>query len=183
VNGTEVAFFPRLPNSGSPGLSPGWNSVSITNNIISDNVAGWDGAGISLQDALVANIVNNTIVSNDTTASSGVLFDTIGAPLSSAPGSNCIQSGSTTESCPQPAGLVTMQNTALLTTSLNGLTVTCPSGHGTGQTCKNFSVPLLSNDVFWQNRSFYIGVGPLGPGSQNQQNVVAILRNDPRGCG
>jgi hypothetical protein len=32
--------------------SPGWNSVTVTNNIITNNVAGWDGAGISLQDAL-----------------------------------------------------------------------------------------------------------------------------------
>jgi hypothetical protein len=28
--------------------------------------------------------------------------------------------------------------------------------------------------VFWQNRSFYIGVGALGTGTQNQQNVVTL---------
>jgi len=28
--------------------------------------------------------------------------------------------------------------------------------------------------VFWQNRSFYIGVGPLGSGTTNQQNVVTL---------
>jgi hypothetical protein len=28
--------------------------------------------------------------------------------------------------------------------------------------------------VFWQNRSFYIGVGSLGTGTTNQQNVVAL---------
>jgi hypothetical protein len=32
----------------------------------------------------------------------------------------------------------------------------------------------LYNDVFWQNRSFYIGVGNLGTGTTNQQNVVAL---------
>ena len=63
-----------------------WYSVTVTNNIIANNVAGWDGAGVSLQDALVVNLINNTIVSNDTTASSGVLFNTIGAPEGSAPG-------------------------------------------------------------------------------------------------
>jgi len=179
VNGTEVGFFPRgpLPVTSGPTLfrSPGWNSVSVTNNIIANNVAGWDGAGVSLQDALVVNLINNTIISNDTTASSGVLFNTIGAPLASAPGSNCIQPASGgTASCPQPAGVVTMQNTSLLTTSLNGVTVTCPAGHGTGQTCKNFSIPLLANDVIWDNRAFYIGIGGPGAGLLNQQNLVAL---------
>ena len=28
--------------------------------------------------------------------------------------------------------------------------------------------------MFWQNRSFYIGVGSLGTGTLNQQNVVAL---------
>jgi hypothetical protein len=32
----------------------------------------------------------------------------------------------------------------------------------------------LDNDVFWQNRAFYIGVGSLGSGTQNQQSVVAL---------
>ena len=48
---------------------------SVTNNIIVDNVAGWDGAGVSLLDALNVNIINNTIVSNVTTASAGTLFE------------------------------------------------------------------------------------------------------------
>ena len=54
VNGTEVVTLPE-PN---PDL---WYSVNVTNNIITNNVAGWDGAGVSLQDALSVNIVNNTI--------------------------------------------------------------------------------------------------------------------------
>jgi hypothetical protein len=32
----------------------------------------------------------------------------------------------------------------------------------------------LFNNVFWQNRAFYIGVGGIGAGNQNQQNVVAL---------
>jgi hypothetical protein len=35
-------------------------------------------------------------------------------------------------------------------------------------------VPELYNDVFWDNRAFYIGVGSLGTGTLNQQNVVAL---------
>jgi hypothetical protein len=45
--------------------------------MIVNNVAGWDGAGISLEDALAVRIINNTIASNDTTASSGVLVNTL----------------------------------------------------------------------------------------------------------
>ena len=37
-----------------------WNAVQVTNNIIANNVAGWDGGGVSLLDALAVNIVNNT---------------------------------------------------------------------------------------------------------------------------
>jgi hypothetical protein len=186
VDGAELAFFPNGNSSVSrPNIAPTfvgsngsttspsrWYSINVTNNIIANNVAGWDGAGVSLQDALAVNFVNNTVMSNDSTASSGVLFNTLGAPDASAPGSNCIQTGSTTASCPQPSGLVTMRNTAALTASVG--TVVCPTGHGAGQSCKNFSIPILDNDVFWQNRSFYIGVGPLGTETLNQQNVVSL---------
>jgi Cep192 domain 4/Bacterial Ig domain len=173
VNGTEVGLLSLLP-----GL---WNSVNITNNIVSNNVAGWDGAGISLQDSLVTNIVNNTIVSNDTTASAGVLFNTLGAPLASQPGpcpgnnNPSAQTPCVTTSTPQPAGLVTMQNTALLTSSLPRLLL-CPLGHGmSGSQCRGYSVPVIYNDVFWQNRAFYIGVGGVGAGTLNQQNLVALF--------
>jgi hypothetical protein len=165
VNGTEVGLFPLLPGQ--------WNSVSVTNNIISNNVAGWDGAGVSLQDALVVNLVNNTIVSNDSTASSGVLFNTLGAPDAGSPGATN-QTNSKTTSAPQPAGVVTMRNSSLLSSSLPGFLI-CPAGHGTsGSVCRNFSVPLLINDVIWENRSYYIGVGSMGAGTLNQQHVVAL---------
>ncbi len=158
VNGTEVSRFPMHPEN--------WNSVNATNNIIVNNVAGWDGAGLSLQDALVLNLVNNTIASNDTTASSGVLFTPLNARTSN------------TTSAPQAAGLVTMGNSSALVASLP-TSILCPAGHFAGTTanngtCRGVSYPLLANDVFWQNRSFYIGVGPLGTGSLNQQNVVSL---------
>ena len=153
VNGTEVGFFATRPLPVTTGndafRSPGWNSVSVTNNIVTNNVAGWDGGGISLQDALVTNVINNTIVSNDSTASSGILFDTLGAPLASSPGDPNQRTGPTS-SAPQVAGLVTMRNSSLLTASLPGL-LSCPAAHSN---CRNFSNPLLYNDVFWQNRTF-----------------------------
>jgi len=33
----------------------------------------------------------------------------------------------------------------------------------------------LQNNVIWQNRSFYIGVGNLGQGNLNQQNLVSLF--------
>ena len=162
VNGTDVSRFPENPER--------WYSVQVTNNIIANNVAGWDGAGVSLEDSLVVNLINNTVVSNDTTASSGVLFNTLGAPLASSqspPSSTNIG----TSSLPQPAGLVAQLNSPQLTSSFTTGPINCPTGH---LNCTRFSNPILYNDIFWQNRSFYIGVGTLGPGSLNQQNVVSL---------
>ena len=176
VNGTEVSFFPKTPAQ--------WNNVSITNNIIVNNVAGWDGAGISLQDAINVSIINNTIASNDSLATSGVLTQSVGTPQASAPAGNCVQpgpSGPTSASCPQSAGVTSMQNSPSFVTSLTGLTLTCPSPQQSG--CKSFSNPLLENNLIWQNRSFYIGVGNLGTGNLNQQNhhfAVRRLHRDSR---
>ena len=191
INGTEVIAFPNgilFPPTGTASL---WNDVTVSNNIIANNVAGWDGAGISLLDALNVNIVNNTIMSNDTTASAGVLFNTLGAPIASSQGPPPSgQVTSTTTSAPQPAGLVSIQNSPVFMDAINGLSanilgvkITCPAGHyqssgtldvGANGTCKSVSYPLLYNDVFWQNRAFYIGVGSLDTGTRNQQNVVAL---------
>jgi Bacterial cadherin-like domain len=167
VNGTEVSTFPRQPQL--------WNSVSITNNIIVDNIVGWDGGGISLQDSLNVKIINNTIASNDSLATSGVLTQTVGAPVSSAPAGNCVQNGPTgpsTASCPQSAGVTSVQNSTVLTTTFTGLHITCPTGQ---PNCTGFSNPLMENNIIWQNRAFYIGVGNLGQGTLNQQHLVSLF--------
>jgi hypothetical protein len=82
--------------------------------------------------------------------------------------------------------LVSIQNSPVLAAGINALTpalggakITCLAGHFTGTsasngTCANVSYPLLDNDVFFQNRSLYIGIGNLGSGVINQQNVVAL---------
>jgi len=168
VNGTEVVAFPTTPSQ--------WYHATVTNNIIADNVAGWDGAGISLLDALNVDIVNNTIVSNTSTASAGILFTTIAAPLASAQGTHCTNSSTT--SCPQVAGLVSIQNSANFAANFPD-TIVCPPGHfgaggATNGTCRRYSYPLLANDVFWQNSTYYIGVGALSP--QYQQNIVSLYK-------
>jgi centrosomal CEP192-like protein len=174
VNGSDILAFPTQPNM--------WYAPMVTNNIIADNLAGWDGGGISLVDALNVNIINNTVVSNSTTASAGILFTTIGAPLASSQGTNCVVGTET--SCPQVGGLVTIQNSAVMNANLPA-TVVCPAGHyqagsttpstaaaGTNATCRTFSYPLLENNIFWQNSAYYIGVGAQS--AQYQQNVVSL---------
>ena len=59
LNGSEVGTFPLFNSQ--------WYGVTVTNNIIANNVAGWDGGGVSMQDALKVTFVNNTVASNDTT--------------------------------------------------------------------------------------------------------------------
>ena len=174
VNGADVARFPSNPGR--------WYHVQVQNNIINNNVAGWDGAGVSLEDALAVTLVNNTISSNDTTASAGTLFNTLGAPLASSqsPAPACLSQSGGTVSCPQPAGLVSMQNSPQLTSSFTTGAIHCPPGNyapgtlATNGSCIHVSYPALYNNIFWQNRSFQIGVGSLGTGAQNQQNVVSL---------
>ncbi|KAA6457989.1 hypothetical protein DYQ86_21755 [Acidobacteria bacterium AB60] len=202
INGTEVLNFPNgapkdrrgnVTSAGWPSIAghpaqpdfqvnTPWNAVNITNNIIANNVAGLDGGGISLLDALAVNIVNNTVVSNDSTATSGVLLQTLFAPLASTTGTNCT-TNSGSQSCPQVAGLVSVTDTDVLTANMGliangGLNaVTCPTSHGENGDCKKFSVPLLTNNIIWKNRALFIGVGGFDGGFQNQQNKVTIYNS------
>jgi hypothetical protein len=180
VNGSEVSTFPTLPDR--------WYSVNVTNNIIANNVAGWDGAGVSLQDSLAVNLINNTIVSNDSTASSGSLFGAFFATQASAPTPcppSVLQNGGSGScvplSTPQPAGLASAGHTAEFMASLPG-SIRCPVGHGLGGTgtdpringaCRTVSFPILYNDVIWQNRAFNIDV--VVPASGSQQSTVTLV--------
>ncbi len=174
VNGIEVSTFPNNPER--------WYTVNVTNNIIANNVAGWDGGGVSLQDSIGVNLINNTIVSNDSTASSGTLFGAFFAPQASAPtpcprdsvGANipCVPL-----STPQPAGLSSAGHTAEFLASLPA-SITCPTGHYQGATaingsCRAVSYPILYNDVFWQNRAFNIVV--TDPAQGALQASVALV--------
>ncbi len=195
INGSELIAFPNNPNN--------WYAITLTNNIIANNVAGYDGGGVSMRDALKLKLVNNTIISNDTTASAGVLFKTLGAINSSnpPPGCNAVtdptlpQSPTCTgDAAPhgqQPSGLVTMLHTQNLIEAIASIVptggnpqVTCPSGYGytngTGTgglrngDCVKFSRPALVNDLFWQNRTFRVDIQKAGSGLQSQQNLVVI---------
>jgi hypothetical protein len=192
LNGADIPrWFNGRDSLGKLGYLD-WNNALVTNNIIVNNVAGWDGGGVSFEDSLAVSMINNTIASNDSTATAGVLFNTIGAPLAStqsgatnqcqgggaaAPGStsNCTATSNT--SAPQPGGVVSMQNSAQLTSSYPpGQKIACPpSSPG----CGNFSSPYLANNIIWQNRSFAIGVGQLSP--NYQQNIVTLYNSSFQG--
>lgn len=116
VNGTDVASSNRSSN---------WYGLTMRNNKIVDNVAGLSGGGVMLQDVVKAEISNNTIANNDSTATTARAF-TPASPNTSTP---------------QPAGLVSRAHSASL---LN-----------TGRNIGTFSNPLLNNNILWHNRSFY----------------------------
>ena len=118
VNGLDVS---RAPNNANA-----WYSITMVNNMIVDNVAGYAGGGVSMVDALKVNASNNTIAFNDTTATSQEAFSNAGDPQSS----------------PQPAGLVSHRTSDGLLTAL-----------GTQKNNYLFSKPTLANDILWHNRA------------------------------
>ncbi len=175
INGTDVQ---RSPKDSSK-----WYQVSVTNNIIANNVAGWAGGGVSIQDAVGVNFINNTIVSNDATASAGVLFNTPAAAQANVPPpTHCTTVGAETTCDPittsayQPAGLETARHTPNFIAAFSSATVTCPAGTDPGAThiCTTFSNPVLANNLFWQNRSFYITVGGPNASIPGLQNTVTL---------
>ena len=187
VNGADVA---RNQNN-STGINPAngapwapWWQISITNNIIANNEASWEGGGISLFNAVNTTISGNAVVSNDATATAGVLFDTVGAnqgatgtpppvPPSTGGGTcgtaQCLANNPIVTSTFQPAGLATELNAPTLNLAF-GPAVTCPFGL---PGCQNFSNPQIKNDIFWQNRSFHITVGS-NP-TPGLQNVITLM--------
>jgi hypothetical protein len=94
VNGQDVLAAPGNPSA--------WYGLVITNNMIVNNVAGYLGGGIALQDAARASIINNTITSNDSTATAANAF-----------------AAGAVDTTPQPAGIVSNAHSALLTAATN----------------------------------------------------------------
>jgi len=119
VNGSEVV-------NGTP-----WK-ITMTNNMLVNNMAAWSGGGISLLDAVNTYIVNNTVANNDTTATEGSLVV----------GNN--------SSNPQPAGIVAQVNSVALH---DALVTKADANYNV-----DFSSPRwLRNNVIWHNRAFHLG--------------------------
>ena len=131
VNGADVSRFQPAR----------WHRVSITNNMIVDNVAGWAGGGISMADTLRASIVNNTVVAND---SAGIA----GAVLAAGQGVGR----------PSASGIVSEPTSAALLAQIRNPAL---------KNANAISQPTeLANNVVWHNRSFfYSGDGRLCVGN------------------
>ncbi|MGF6729199.1 hypothetical protein OKW50_001280 [Paraburkholderia youngii] len=169
INGTDVQRDPKHSDT--------WYAVSVINNIIANNVAGWAGGGVSLQDAVRVSFVNNTVISNDSTSSAGVLFNTALAAQANVGPPNCTTVGAETTCSPittsvfQPSGLEVARHTSNFITAFTSPNVKCPANL---PNCTTFSNPVLTNNVFWQNRSFYITVSGLNPNIPGLQNTVTL---------
>lgn len=111
-----------------------WYSIDLLNNMVQNNVAGLAGGAISMQDVLRSTIVHNTIVNNDSTATAGEAF-TPGMP---------------SQSNPQPAGIVARAHSSALAAAVPADPRLDPY--------REFSNPLLLNNIIWHNRSFYFVV-------------------------
>src|SRR5882762_4799000 len=126
VNGADVALQPGAPDS--------WYQVTLTNNMITNNFAGWSGAGISLRDTVNSKIINNTVVSNDSVATVGPVFNQPG--------------GGPAKTVPQPAGISSELHSPLLAAAFGA----APPANV--RPLAVFSNPVLSSNIIWQNRAF-----------------------------
>ena len=106
--------------------------VTVTNNMIVNNVAGWAGGGISMADTLLSSIINNTVANNDSVGIVGALFNIPNAP---------------TTAYPNPAGIVSEPTSPQLAATLGRTLLSSAQ--------KAISNPQLINNILWQNRSFY----------------------------
>jgi len=145
VNGRDIVNSTN-PNSGRA-IPTQWYSITLSNNMIVNNVAGWSGGGVSMQDTARSFVVNNTIAHNDSTATVGGLIVA-------------------NSSAPQPAGLSSEAHSA-------GLNAAIPSQNDTiGY--RNFSNPKLLNNILWQNRAFHYDATGVSAGliPQLSQSLV-----------
>lgn len=135
--GVRLAQVNGLDVSRSPNTMTTWNRVTLSNNIIVDNVAGYAGAGLSIVDVLRLTAANNTIAHNDSTGTAQQSFTGTGMNASS----------------PQPAGIVAHATSASLLNAMNP-TLTAQN---------RFSNARLVNNIVWRNRSFCWAITGAGP--------------------
>lgn len=121
-----------------------WSRIRVLNNMIVNNVAGFAGGGISLQDTARLDIINNTIANNDSTATSGDAFCNSITGLCDP-----------NTSSPRIAGIVSYSHTS----GLANLIAAGPLSNGAKNRYGFFSNPQrLQNNIIWQNRSFYFAI-------------------------
>ncbi len=115
-----------------------WWNVDIINNMIVNNVAGYTGGAITMEDALKVRIINNTIARNESTATTSNSF------------CNEISCNPNT-STPYAAGVVSFATSPTLLAQLGGNNAQ-KARYGA------FSNPILINNIIWQNRSSHFTI-------------------------
>ena len=111
-----------------------WYRVDLFNNMITNNVAGLAGGGISISDSLRVAIQNNTVANNDSVATTAEAF-VPGAPNLTVA---------------QPAGIVSRSHSGDLATLMGSVTdLSVPLSWAT------FSDAAISDSIVLHNRSFY----------------------------
>jgi hypothetical protein len=151
VNGRDLANAVNPPgNNPRPQF---WNTVTLNNNMIVNNVAGWSGGGVSLQDTARSFIFNNTIAHNDSTATVSATFTTNDPNVSAS----------------QPAGLSSEPHSPALVAALNAL-----PAHNNTDGLLEFSNPNLRNNILWQNRSFHYDANAT-PAATPSAGLVPVL--------
>ena len=145
-----------MGTAGSKGLSP----ISVFDNMITNNVTGHEGGAISMGDAPVVDIVNNTITQNVSTATA-----------------------TTSDGLPAPGGIAVDTNS----TGLNALLATMyankiPTWMG-ASVWPNFSNARIWNDILWYNRAGSwagaAGVAGIGlPGDLTAMNFWDVGSSD-----
>ncbi|MEI6218653.1 MAG: Ig-like domain-containing protein, partial [bacterium] len=161
--GIRVDGFNGQDVASSPGNTNNWHALYLFNNIIVNNVAGYGGGGISLQDLARGVFIHNTVANNDSCATAQEAFPAAGG-----------------NSIPQGAGLVGNAHSALLTAAFSAAAR------------QRFSSPVLYDNIFWHNQSFYVnaslngGAGGLVPNpvlpfwDLQVSGAVGLL--NPRSC-
>jgi hypothetical protein len=116
-------------NGRNDSTQDGLSRIDIVNNMITNNVSAHEGGAISMDDAPVVNIINNTIAKNLTTATA----------ISS-------------NGCPAPAGISTGANSEGMKAILRDPRYTDPLIMPAGG-WPAFSNPTIQNDILWDNRA------------------------------
>ncbi len=131
----------------APGNSAAWYRIDIFNNLIVNNIAAYAGGGITVEDSVRTRIIHNTIANNDSTATSGLLFNT-----------------GMTNSPPQGAGIVVYNLSATLAGAL-----------GTSFVSPGISNNILwHNRSFTYNTALNGGAGGLAPNPAGFYQDLAV---------
>ncbi|MGN6299568.1 MAG: hypothetical protein ACTHN8_00560, partial [Angustibacter sp.] len=140
-----------LQTSGSHITRTNPQTITISNNTVTDNVSAHEGGGMAFDDAAFVDVVNNTVARNLTTATA-----------------------ITSDGQPAPAGLSTAANSDPLMSRLKSRSF----GMSNILWATTFGKPTLLNNVFWDNRAgSYSGGYVYGIGGQLPDGTANDVNN------